>query len=239
MNKRGVTISLEFLAGLIISLLIFVPLYMKVSDYFRTTSQAQKDFENLNKIIGEVSMAQTGTILSAPLLLDSATGIFYFEKGNNISYEYKVVEKGFGIITTKIIKVMVTNPISTEKAALCLCRTISLSKEVNKAQIGKCEKYICHDYEDLEVVFLFSDKNPELIGKPPLKNSNTNFDSVVGTQDAFLKRSSVYVLKYDENTVVVSDVIIELKKLNEIISQKTAEMLIGSSPIGKTAPKSI
>ncbi len=149
-NKNKSEISLEFLIGVVISVLLIVLAINIVAKMAGVGEDSKQSFYNLVEIINEVKDNPSGTIKSTSLRMDKETVILGFPK-NNEPIKFTVSEaSGFapGFTTLSFEKPISEEKCEKDKACICLCGEIEL-KEKGRVVCNK-NHLICKNVEDVD-----------------------------------------------------------------------------------------
>lgn len=129
MMKHKKAIMLDFVATVILALIIFVPTILIISKFLHQSNQAKDSFNDFTTLINKMSESNSATKESFLLILDSASAVVYFEPNQKeVSVEVDAeflsstdLEEST-INTDYTLKLQKPGTCSSEKNCLCLFR---------------------------------------------------------------------------------------------------------------------
>ncbi|MCK4521476.1 MAG: hypothetical protein KAU20_02800 [Nanoarchaeota archaeon] len=136
-NKKAITYPYEFLVGLIIALVVFIPTVLFASQFFRLSDQA---LDSYNKFAGLIESVDEGELESIPLYMDKGTAIVGFSKDNDLFVVKNSPKENAGIL----LKMEKSENLCMEgRACLCLCR--KGLEFIRSPPTFECKKMICNE----------------------------------------------------------------------------------------------
>jgi len=196
---------LKFLVSVLLAILIFTPTCIFGSKFFRLSSQAKDNFNDVVSTIKQVAQ-QEGDVKTVLLIMDGDTALLTFEKGKGHEVTYRTCESKSGVETCEEKPYRITyqdtpvSPVRKEihttytypdqcfgKDCICLCQEREVQgTQQEGAQVvfetATCTQILCSPIGDLSVKKFYHYRSEDDPRRTFLEVKNDNGDIVLTSQ---------------------------------------------------------
>lgn len=131
MNKKATTIPWEFIIGILVTILFFVPACLIISDILKFSNEAKESFNKFAVALNDMKQAQDETLELVSLILDDKTAVVYFESQEHVEVS---VHASAGYVSYVVYFERPSSPECVEGACICLWREFNV--EYNRSGFG-------------------------------------------------------------------------------------------------------